>query len=120
MERFQCNLCLFRVEQLHEYIDRMEHMHDSEMGDDEGTEVDTQMQHEPSPSVEAPTDEDKVTHHISVFKCFHYIFKIRKGVIILWLNNKIQGNVQPDEFACKLHMQICSNHYKVKCHFIPV
>ena len=75
MERFQCNSwrCLLRVEQLHEYIDRMEHMHDSEIGDDDATEVDTQMQHEPSPSVEAPTDEDKVTYHMTVF-LFHYIY----------------------------------------------
>ncbi|KAI0240537.1 hypothetical protein LSAT2_008767 [Lamellibrachia satsuma] len=43
---------------LHEYIDSMERMHDSEIGDDV-TEVDTQMHHEPSPSMEAPTDEDK-------------------------------------------------------------
>ena len=49
-----------RIEQLHEYIDSMERMHDSELGDDEVTEVDTQMQHEPSPSLDAPTDEDKV------------------------------------------------------------
>ncbi|KAK2173881.1 hypothetical protein NP493_843g01017 [Ridgeia piscesae] len=47
------------IEQLHEYIDSMERMHDSELGDDEVTEVDTQMQHEPSPSLDAPTDEDK-------------------------------------------------------------
>ena len=55
-----------RIEQLHEYIDSMERMHDSEMGDDEVTEVDTQMQHEPSPSLEAPTDEDKVASDMSL------------------------------------------------------